>query len=97
MPSIHRDDAEPLANPDLLLELVKALVINPAAVVIEEKGDNDYLIHVDPADVGKIIGRGGKTISYIRELFYRVVALDGERISIEVYNPLAKEQEMASC
>lgn len=92
-------DVEPLDNFDLLTEIVRALVVNPAAVTIEEISKNDFMIHVHPADVGKIIGKSGKTIYIIREIFYRIVALDGERISINVENPLAAsgEVEMASC
>lgn len=49
--------------------IVKSLVDNPKNVVIKEKVDNDkviFEIHVDKEDLGKVIGKSGKTIRSIR-------------------------------
>ena len=54
---------------DLLDYLVRELVDEPDAVRIEETGDDRgvvYTLHVGPDDVGKVIGRGGRTVRAIR-------------------------------
>ena len=54
---------------DLLDYLVRELVDEPDAVRIEEaEGDRGvvYTLHVGPDDIGKVIGRGGRTVRAIR-------------------------------
>lgn len=54
---------------DLLDYLVRELVDEPDAVQIEEAQDDRgvvYTLHVGPDDVGKVIGRGGRTVRAIR-------------------------------
>lgn len=56
---------------DLLEYVVKAIVDNPEAVVIDES-ESDGLVNlsisVAPQDMGKIIGKQGKTIKAIRKI-----------------------------
>ncbi|HKE53631.1 MAG TPA: KH domain-containing protein [Actinomycetota bacterium] len=54
---------------DLLDYLVRELVDEPDAVRIEETEDDRgvvYTLRVGPDDVGKVIGRGGRTVRAIR-------------------------------
>lgn len=56
---------------DLVEYLVKELVAHPEAVVVEESSDGDgslFEVRVDPSDVGKVIGRGGKVANALRTL-----------------------------
>jgi uncharacterized protein len=51
--------------------IVKALVEKPELVSIIEKTDNSKVlleIHVDENDLGKVIGKGGRTIKSIRSI-----------------------------
>lgn len=54
---------------DTLHFIVSSIVDNPDAVVIdehEEDGILNFTITVDPADMGKVIGKEGKVIRAIR-------------------------------
>lgn len=61
---------------ELLNFLIKNIVKNPDAVVIEEQDSTTfdgnpskvYIISVDESDTGVIIGKGGQTIKAIRNL-----------------------------
>lgn len=55
----------------LLENIIKGIVRKPEAVKIEEFDNNDEIIfeiHVDPQDVGQIIGKDGRTIKSINTL-----------------------------
>jgi uncharacterized protein len=76
---------------ELLYEIIEALVENPD-IEIEETlhastGTSHYLIHVDPKDRGKVIGRNGKTIEAIRTIFIAVASLQRRKVFIEVFEP----------
>ncbi len=67
--------------------VVKGLVQNPAAVTVtpvERAGATIYELRLDPADVGKIIGRQGLTINAIRSLLVAGSAKKGVRCSVEI-------------
>lgn len=56
---------------DALEYIVKAIVDNPDSVTIEESDDNGFVtftVHVNPADMGKVIGKEGKVIRAIRNV-----------------------------
>lgn len=56
---------------DFIQFLVTSLVKNPQNVSVEESGEGSnfkYLITVDPADMGLVIGKEGRTINSIRSL-----------------------------
>lgn len=51
--------------------IVKGLVENPVAVRVTQEHENKHIIlsiHVDENDLGKVIGKGGKTIRSIRSV-----------------------------
>lgn len=67
--------------------VVKGLVNKPEAVSVtpvQKQGQTVYELRLDPADVGKIIGQGGKTINAIRSLLTAGSAKQGVRCSIEI-------------
>lgn len=82
------DESAPLEVAELLNEIVLALVDVPDIVRIEEQGGGEatvYLIHVSPEDRGRVIGKGGITITAIRNLIERVGILQGKRrVFVEV-------------
>jgi len=67
--------------------IVKNLVDNPDKVVINEIGGTQTLIlelSVDKSDIGKIIGKRGKTINAIRTLLMSVASRNGMRVNLEI-------------
>jgi len=69
------------------LELVLGrLVHHPDEVDVEETGDDRgslFRIRVNPEDLGRVIGRNGRTIEAIRSLL-NATSRDGRRVFVEV-------------
>lgn len=66
--------------------IVKELVERPlSAHVIEEQQDGKVVltIHVDPQDLGKVIGKGGQTIRSIRSVA-SVLNKNGGQIIVDI-------------
>ena len=72
---------------DVLEFILKNITTVPDDVKVEEKTDDEgtnYLISVNPADVGRIIGKEGKVIKAIRTIM-RVIAIQkGVRVRVSV-------------
>ena len=68
--------------------IAKHLVDNPDSVVIEEKiiEDNKVVLSlkVQADDVGKVIGKQGKTAQAMRTLLTAVAAKEGKRAILEI-------------
>jgi uncharacterized protein len=67
--------------------VVKGLVANPDDVTItpvERNGMTVYELRVNPADMGRIIGKQGVTINAIRSLLQAGSARKGLRCMLEV-------------
>jgi len=78
-----------LSDKGLLTEIVKALVSEPELVQIQESRfpETDttlLLIRVAAIDIGKVIGRGGRTAESIRCIFMSKASLEGRRVFIEI-------------
>lgn len=72
---------------EFLEYVVKGLVQKPDAVTItavERAGTTVYELRMDPADVGKIIGRQGVTINAIRSLLLAGASKKGVRCTVEI-------------
>ena len=73
---------------DLLEFLARALVDKPDEVSVEGFDEDDGTvvleIHVAEDDVGKVIGRGGRTISSVRTVMRAVASRQDERVMIDV-------------
>jgi hypothetical protein len=72
---------------DILQFILKNITTVPDDVKIEvqeEEGTSNYIVTVNPADVGRIIGKEGKVIKAIRTIM-RVIAIQrGVHIRISV-------------
>ena len=73
---------------DLLEFLVRSLVDNPDEVKVEGFDEDDGTIvleiHASEDDVGKIIGRGGRTVSSLRTVMRAVASRQDERVLVDV-------------
>ena len=68
-----------------LQHLVRAIVDNPEEVAVELRsiGKSDLLeIRVHPDDLGRVIGKGGKTATALRTIVNALA--DGKRIRVDV-------------
>lgn len=66
---------------ELLVYLTRSLVSHPedVAILTEEEGDATILkVQVNPQDLGRLIGRGGKTAKALRELVGKAAACHKE-------------------
>lgn len=76
--------------------IVKNLVDNPDEVKINEIGGAQTLIievSVAKSDIGKIIGKNGKTINAIRALLMAVASRNKLRVNLEILEESDKAQE----
>jgi uncharacterized protein len=67
--------------------IIKNLVDSPDNVVINEVGGQQTCVielKVDKADIGKVIGKKGKTINAIRTLLMSVASRNGVRVNLEI-------------
>ena len=72
---------------DELSDVVKLLVDEPEAVHIEEFEEEDSVLlelQVAPDDLGKVIGRQGRTVRALRNLLDARGERDGERYRLEI-------------
>ena len=72
---------------DVLEHIARALVDNPDAVeVTETQGDRGTVLQlkVDPDDMGKVIGRGGRTARAIRSVMKAAAIKADARIRVEI-------------
>lgn len=76
--------------------VVKALVDNPEAVKINRTVDEMGVLLtlvVDPADMGKIIGRSGNTAKAIRTLLRVVGMKNNARVNLKINEPDGTERK----
>lgn len=68
--------------------IAKHLVDNPDSVSIDETEPNDKTVEltlkVGPDDVGKVIGKSGKTAQAMRTLLTAIAAKDGKRAILKI-------------
>ncbi len=72
---------------DFVAYIIKNLVDHPDQVHINEIGGTHTLIlelSVEKSDIGKIIGKKGKTINAIRTLLMSVASRNGLRVTLEI-------------
>jgi predicted RNA-binding protein YlqC (UPF0109 family) len=79
---------------DLVDFIVKNIVDHPEAVVVEAvqgRGRAETVeIRLDPGDVGRVIGKGGRNIEAIRSLVKASAIKEHHRVNVEV---IADEDE----
>ncbi|MBZ4643254.1 KH domain-containing protein [Deferribacteraceae bacterium V6Fe1] len=72
---------------ELVEFIVKSLVDNPDKVMLEEvEGEKTTVIElrVDPADLGKVIGKQGRTARSIRTILNAAGIKKGKRVVLEI-------------
>jgi len=73
---------------DLIEFLVRALVDAPDEVSVESYEDDDgtvvYEVRVAEDDVGKVIGRSGRTVNALRAVVRAAAMRDGRRVLVDV-------------
>jgi uncharacterized protein len=72
---------------ELLAYLARELVDEPDAVRVETEERDDALVlhlHVAPADVGKVIGRQGRSARALRALVRASAMRDDRRVLLEI-------------
>ena len=71
----------------MLEHVAKQLVDDPAAVVVTEELDGNFIklhLRVAEGDVGKVIGRGGRIAKAIRALLKVMATRDGTQVNLEI-------------
>jgi hypothetical protein len=72
------------------LEFVaRHLVDHPDAVTFDEEEKDDrvlFTLRVDPRDVGKVIGKKGRTAQAMRTLLSAVAAREGRRAILDIHD-----------
>jgi len=79
---------------EFLEYLVKALVDNPNDVKVERQVDEMGVLltlDVNPADMGKVIGRSGNTAKAIRILLRVVGMKNNARVNLKISEPAGSE------
>ena len=72
---------------ELVLDIAKALVDNPDAVVVEETRKNDEIIlklTVSQDDMGKVIGKQGRIAKAIRTVVWSAANREKVKVSLEI-------------
>lgn len=72
---------------ELVLDIAKALVDNPEAVVVEETKENDEIIlklKVSEDDMGKVIGKQGRIAKAIRTVVKSAANRENIKVSLEI-------------
>lgn len=67
--------------------IARNLVDDPDAVEVTESGDGRTTVlrlHVAPGDMGKVIGRGGRTARAIRAVVRVAAAGTGDSVMVEI-------------
>jgi predicted RNA-binding protein YlqC (UPF0109 family) len=67
--------------------VIRALVDYPDEVDVEEVDQDNqvlYRVHLNPEDIGKVIGRNGKTIGAIRSVLSAAATKHEKRVALEV-------------
>jgi uncharacterized protein len=72
---------------DVVAYIARSIVDEPERVTVDElEGVRGwtYEVRAAPGDVGKLIGRGGRTIKALRKVMRALAAREGRRIEVEV-------------
>ncbi len=75
---------------DMVLYIAKNLVDHPEDVTVNEISGSQTLIlelHVNPRDLGKIIGRQGRTAKALRTLVNAAGLKSGRKVVLEIIDP----------
>jgi uncharacterized protein len=68
-------------------KIVRALVSDPDAVEVDESGDGKNVrlgVRVAPGDMGRLIGREGRTIKAVRSILFFAGHKQGKRFHLDL-------------
>ncbi|MET3558299.1 putative RNA-binding protein YlqC (UPF0109 family) [Streptococcus rupicaprae] len=71
---------------DLIIAIVKPLISHPDKLTLRIEDTPEFLeyhLDLDPSDIGRVIGRKGRTISAIRTIVYSVPT-DGKKVRLVI-------------
>ncbi|ADC48131.1 hypothetical protein BpOF4_00310 [Alkalihalophilus pseudofirmus OF4] len=71
----------------LVEHIAKALVDEPDEVLVTEQQEGDTLsitLYVHPSDVGKVIGKQGRTAKAMRSLVYAAAVPEHKRVRLDI-------------
>ena len=71
----------------LVESVAKALADQPDAVQVREserRGMTVYELNVAPGDLGRVIGRQGRTAAALRMLLSNAAEADGKRVTLDI-------------
>lgn len=74
---------------DLVEKIVKSIVDNEKEVIVKElPGDNNVILEIKVAkeDIGKVLGKHGKTANAIRSIVYASSFKAKKRYTIDIIN-----------
>jgi hypothetical protein len=77
----------PANLPGLAKELAKALVDSPEEVDVVSAGDSQHVrleLEVAEDDLGRVIGRSGRTARALRTILSAAAEKDGKRCSLDI-------------
>lgn len=72
---------------ELVEFIAKSLVDDPSQVYVSEiEGENSAILElrVGPEDMGRVIGKGGRTVNAMRTLVRVLAAKQGKRVTLEI-------------
>lgn len=76
--------------------IVKAIVNHPDDVRTERKVDERGVLitlHINPEDMGYVVGRQGQTARAIRTLLKKIGARENARVNLMIYEPEGSRQQ----
>jgi len=72
----------------LIKNMITPLVVNPDEVLVKVLSNDDNLISiqllVNEADLGRVIGKGGRIASAMRTIVYAGASKEGKRVHIDI-------------
>jgi len=72
---------------EVLEFLARSIVGDPDAVVVDEVQNGSIVrlrLSVAPEDVGKVIGKGGRTVRAIRDVVRAAATREGVSVTVEI-------------
>ncbi len=67
--------------------MTRAIADEPDAVeveLVERRGEVSLLVHADPSDMGRLIGKRGRVIQALRQVSRAAGAAEGIKVSVDV-------------
>lgn len=73
---------------ELIMSMIQPLVMNPSDVVVKRLSEDETNISiqviVNPDDLGRVIGKGGRIATAIRTIVYAGAAKSNKRVHIDI-------------